>query len=218
MSHKASAEDVTHSAFKPFQFTFCRASVLTNGMQLLAISGLSVESSQLHQQGLYWLACDAAEDASLLCRQVVEGMPDNARAALIADAQAMDDVLGALDATRGPAELALYEANSQATRYLVEDLPRLDARGRVLVLLAPAHAWADTEVEHWCNALRPALLAEAALLLVVGDRAPPWSSACAFSTSASTAWGRCTAAKVGCATCSISGATRLAKQPPGTWS
>lgn len=133
MSHKASAEDVTHSAFKPFQFTFCRASVLTNGMQLLAISGLSVESSQLHQQGLYWLACDAAEDASLLCRQVVEGMPDNARAALIADAQAMDDVLGALDATRGPAELALYEANSQATRYLVEDLPRLDARGRVLV-------------------------------------------------------------------------------------
>ncbi len=167
MSHKASAEDVTHSAFKPFQFTFCRASVLTNGMQLLAISGLSVESSQLHQQGLYWLACDAAEDASLLCRQVVEGMPDNARAALIADAQAMDDVLGALDATRGPAELALYEANSQATRYLVEDLPRLDARGRMLVLLAPAHAWADTEVEHWCNALRQALLAEAALLLVV---------------------------------------------------
>ena len=64
-------------------------------------------------------------------------MPDNARAALIADAQAMDDVLGALDATRGPVELALYEANSQATRYLVEDLPRLDARGRVLVLLAP---------------------------------------------------------------------------------
>jgi len=136
-------------------------------MPLLAISGLSAESSQLHQQGLYWLACDATEDATLLCRQVVEGMPAHTRAALIAETQAMDDVLGALDAACGPAELALYEANPRATRYLLHDLPRLDAPGRVLVLLAPADAWAGTEVEHWCNALRPALVAEAALLLVI---------------------------------------------------
>lgn len=136
-------------------------------MPLLAISGLSAESSQLHQQGLYWLACDATEDATLLCRQVVEGMPAHTRAALIAETQAMDDVLGALDAACGPAELALYEANPRATRYLLHDLPRLDAPGRVLVLLAPADAWAGTEVEHWCNALRSALVAEAALLLVI---------------------------------------------------
>ncbi|MFV3288706.1 BcsE family c-di-GMP-binding protein [Pseudomonas sp. NY11955] len=136
-------------------------------MPLLAVSGLSAESSQLHQQGLYWLACDAAEDATLLCRQVIEGMPGHARAALIAETQAMDDVLGTLDPAQGPTELALYGTNPHATRYLLQDLPRLDARGRVLVLLAPADAWAGTEAERWCDALRPVLLAEAALLLVI---------------------------------------------------
>jgi len=140
---------------------------LTNGIPLLAVSGLGAESSKLHQQGLYWLACDTAEDATLLCRQVVEGMCANVRAALIANAQAMADVLGALDAAHGPAELALYEANPQAIHALVDDLPRLDAGGRVLVLLAPANAWTGAEVERWCSTLRPALLAEAALLLVI---------------------------------------------------
>ncbi|MFJ2524034.1 BcsE family c-di-GMP-binding protein [Pseudomonas capeferrum] len=136
-------------------------------MPLLAISGLGAESSQLHLQGLYWLACDTAEDATLLCRQVVEGLPEPMRAALIADAQGMGDVLSALDAAKGPGELALYEANPHATLHLVDDLPRLDVPGRVLVVLAPAGAWADGKVERWCEALRPLLLAEAALLLVI---------------------------------------------------
>ena len=136
-------------------------------MPLLAISGLGAESSQLHEQGLYWLACDAAEDATLLCRQVIEGMPEDARAALIAEPQAMGDVLGALDAAQGPAELALFETTPQSTRHLLQDLPRLAPRKRVLVLLAPADAWAGDAAEQWCNALRPALLAEAALLLVI---------------------------------------------------
>jgi len=133
----------------------------------LAVSGLGAESSQLHQQGLYWLACDVAEDATLLCRQVVEGMPANIRAALIADTQAVAAVLGTLDAGHGPAELALYEANPKAIHALVDDLPRLDAAGRVLVLLAPADVWSGAEVARWCSSLRPALLAEAALLLVI---------------------------------------------------
>ncbi|WP_336333697.1 cellulose biosynthesis protein BcsE [Pseudomonas putida] len=138
-------------------------------MPLLAISGLGAESSQFHVQGLYWLACDTAEDATLLCRQVVGGMPDHVRAALIADAPASAEVLGALDAAQGPAELALYETNPKATLHLVEDLPRIDVPGRVLVLLAPAEVWAGGNVERWCNALRPVLLAEAALLLVISS-------------------------------------------------
>ncbi|MFJ4453944.1 cellulose biosynthesis protein BcsE [Pseudomonas sp. NPDC089392] len=138
-------------------------------MPLLAISGLGAESSQLHVQGLYWLACDTAEDAALLCRQVLGGMPEHAKATLIADAQAMADVLGSLDAAQGPAELALYEASPQATLHLVDDLPRIDVPGRVLVLLAPADIWAAGTVERWCNTLRPLLLAEAALLLVISS-------------------------------------------------
>lgn len=140
---------------------------MTNGMPLLAISGLSAECRQLHQQGLYWLACDAAEDATLLCRQVLAGMRGNARAALIGDAQAVGDVLGGLDAAQGPGELALYEANPQAILHLIKDLPRLGAHGRELVLLAPADTWARAEVERWCNALRVGLLSQAALLLVI---------------------------------------------------
>ncbi|MEG0249093.1 MAG: BcsE family c-di-GMP-binding protein, partial [Pseudomonas sp.] len=70
-------------------------------MPLLAISGLGAEGSQLHAHGLYWLACDTAEDATVLCRQVLEGLSDRARAALIAEAQAMADVLAALDAAHG---------------------------------------------------------------------------------------------------------------------
>ncbi|WP_063913614.1 BcsE family c-di-GMP-binding protein [Pseudomonas sp. p21] len=138
-------------------------------MPLLAISGLGAESSQLHVQGLYWLACDSTEDATLLCRQVVGGLPEPVRAALVADAQAMGDVLGALDAAQGPAELALYEADPQAVQHLVDDLPRIDAAGRVLVLLAPADVWGTGNVERWCNTLRPVLLAEAALLLVISS-------------------------------------------------
>lgn len=138
-------------------------------MPLLAIPGLGAESSQLHQQGLYWLACDAAEDAILLCRQVIEGMPDSARGALIADAQTLGDVLAVLDSASGPAELGLYESTPQAICNLAQDLPRLDAGERVLVLMAPAGTWAGDDVERWCNALRPALLAEGALLLVISS-------------------------------------------------
>jgi cellulose biosynthesis protein BcsE len=136
-------------------------------MPLLAISGLGAESSQLHVQGLYWLACDTAEDATVLCRQVVEGLPGRTRAALIADAQAMGDVLGALDAVQGPDALALYEANPQAMLRLVDDLPRIDVPGRVLIVLAPADVWDGGKVEEWCNALRTVLMAEAALMLVI---------------------------------------------------
>ncbi|HDS1819858.1 TPA: peptidase [Pseudomonas putida] len=138
-------------------------------MPLLAISGLGAESSQLHVQGLYWLACDTADDATVLCRQVLEGLSGQARATLIAEAQAMRDVLGTLDAAQGPDALALYEATAQATLHLVDDLPRIDAPGRVLVVLAPADVWAGDTVERWCNALRPVLLAEAALLLVISS-------------------------------------------------
>ncbi|APO82987.1 BcsE family c-di-GMP-binding protein [Pseudomonas putida] len=138
-------------------------------MPWLAISGLGAESSQLHVQGLYWLACDNAEDATVLCRQVVGGLPEHVRAALVADAQAIGDVLSALDTAQGPAELALYEADLQAARHLVDDLPRIDAVGRVLVLLAPADVWGAGNVESWCNALRPVLLAEATLLLVISS-------------------------------------------------
>jgi len=136
-------------------------------MPLLAISGIGAESSCLHEQGLYWIACDATEDATLLCRQVIEGMPDDVRAALLTDAQGMGDVLGALDAGQGPAELALYETSPQAILHLIDDLPRIDVPGRVLVLLAPVEAWAGDDVARWCSTLRPALLAEAALLLVI---------------------------------------------------
>lgn len=138
-------------------------------MPFLAISGLGAESSQLHVQGLYWLACDTAEDATLLCRQVLGGMPEHTKATLIADAPAMAGVLGALDAEQGPGELALYEASAQATLHLVDDLPRIDVPGRMLVLLAPADIWAAGAVERWCNRLRPQLLAEAALLLVISS-------------------------------------------------
>lgn len=138
-------------------------------MPLLAISGIGAESSCLHEQGLYWVACDATEDATLLCRQVLAGMLDDVRATLITDAQAMGDVLGALDAAQGPAELALYETTPQATLHLVDDLPRIDVPGRVLLLLAPLEAWAGDDVARWCNALRPLLLAEAALLLVISS-------------------------------------------------
>jgi len=115
------------------------------------------------------LACDSTEDATLLCRQVLGGLLKPVRAALVADAQAMGDVLGALDAAQGPAELALYEADPQAVQHLVDDLPRIDAAGRVLVLLASADAWGTGNVERWCNTLRPVLLAEAALLLVISS-------------------------------------------------
>ena len=138
-------------------------------MPLLAISGMGAESSQLHVQGLYWLACDTTEDATLLCRQVLAGMPEQVRAALIADAQTLGDVPGALDAAQGPAELALYQANPQSALHLVEDLPRIDAPGRALILLMPAETWAADNVAHWCDTLRPALLAEGALLLVISS-------------------------------------------------
>ncbi|MFK0095029.1 BcsE family c-di-GMP-binding protein [Pseudomonas sp. NPDC090592] len=138
-------------------------------MPLLAISGMGAESSQLHVQGLYWLACDTTEDATLLCRQVLAGMPEQVRAALIADAQTLADVPGALDAAQGPAELALYQANPQSALRLVEDLPRIDAPGRALILLMPAETWAADNVVQWCDTLRPALLAEGALLLVISS-------------------------------------------------
>jgi cellulose biosynthesis protein BcsE len=138
-------------------------------MPLLAISGIGAESSCLHEQGLYWIACDATEDATLLCRQVLAGMSDDVRATLITDAQAMGEVLGALDAAQGPAELAMYETTPQATLHLIDDLPRIDAPGRVLLLLAPLEAWPGDDVARWCNALRPLLLAEAALLLVISS-------------------------------------------------
>lgn len=53
----------------------------------LAIPGLSAEHRQFHTQGLYWVACDTAEDASAICRQVIEAMTGDAKATLIDSAQ-----------------------------------------------------------------------------------------------------------------------------------
>ncbi|WP_367393908.1 hypothetical protein [Pseudomonas sp. X4] len=90
------------------------------------------------------------------------GLPEHVRAALVADAQAIGDVLkcGSMPRRAQP-NWRCTKPTLQAARHLVDDLPRIDAAGRVLVLLAPADVWGAGNVESWCNALRPVLLAEA---------------------------------------------------------
>lgn len=147
---------------------------MTKSIPLLAIPGLGAEHSQFHEQGLYWLACDTAEDATTLCRQVIEGMSDQGRAALIGDGRGVREVLDGLDAARGPAELALYEAEGQATLRLLDDLPRIDTPGRVILALVPTDVWEGSKVERWCHALRQAALKDGALLLVVSTGQSVW--------------------------------------------
>ncbi|WP_449434821.1 cellulose biosynthesis protein BcsE [Pseudomonas putida] len=143
-------------------------------MPFLAIPGLGAEYGQFHEQGLYWLACDTAEDASILCRQVLGAMPEQTRAALISDARGIRDVLSGLDADCGPAELRLYEADARATLRLLDDLPRLDVAGRVLVTLVPTAFWDGGKVEQWCRDLRQAALGAGALLLVISEGQSVW--------------------------------------------
>ncbi|AXM99063.1 cellulose biosynthesis protein BcsE [Pseudomonas plecoglossicida] len=138
-------------------------------MPLLAIPGLGAEHSQLHEQGLYWLACDTTESAATLCRQVIAAMPEQGRAALLADARVMQEALEGLDPACGPAELALYEADTRAILQLEQDLPRIDLPGRVLVALVPAAAWEGGKVERWCQALRQAALAAGSLVVVISE-------------------------------------------------
>lgn len=140
---------------------------MTKSIPLLAIPGLGAEHSQLHEQGLYWLACDSTENAATLCRQVIEAMPEQGRAALLGDARVLHEVLEGIDPTCGPDELALYEADTQAIVHLHDGLPRIDLPGRVLLVLVPTAAWEGGKSERWCQALRQAALAAGALIVVI---------------------------------------------------
>lgn len=141
---------------------------MTNHTPSLAIPGLGAEQSRFHAHGLYWLACDGAEDAVLLCRQVLAALAAEARAALIADAQGLRAIVDGLGAASGPAELALYEADARAVRHLADDLPRLDASERLLLACLPAALWQDVELARWCRELAAAARAEGAVVLLVG--------------------------------------------------
>ncbi|MHC6223303.1 BcsE family c-di-GMP-binding protein [Pseudomonas sp. X10] len=142
---------------------------MAKSLTSLAIPGLGIEQRQFHKQGLYWLACDKAEDAAVLCRQTIEALAKDARAALIGDAREIRGVLDGLDADRGPAELALYEADTQAALHLAKDLPRIDASGRLLLALLPAAIWQDDNVGRWCRELREAVRSTGAVLLVISE-------------------------------------------------
>lgn len=142
---------------------------MTNSIPLLAIPGLGAEHSQFHAHGLYWLACDTTESAATLCRQVIAGLPEDSRAALLGGGRAIAEALDRLDPTSGPAQLALYEADLQAILHLQKDLPRIDLPGRVLVAWVPTAAWPGGEAERWCAALRQAALAAGALIVVISE-------------------------------------------------
>ncbi|WP_349016783.1 cellulose biosynthesis protein BcsE [Pseudomonas sp. PS01300] len=138
-------------------------------MSLLAIPGLDAERSQFHEQGLYWLACDTPQDAAALCRQVIKALPEHARAALLASPRGLREVLDSFDTASGPAELALYEADTRAFLQLHKDLPRIDIPGRTLVLRVPTSIWDEGKVERWCQTLRQAAQAHQSLIVVISE-------------------------------------------------
>ena len=80
-------------------------------------------------------------------------------------------MLEGLDPACGPAELALYEADSWATLQLASDLSRIDFPNRTLVLLAPTSTWSSASVERWCHTLRQAALQAKALIVVISEGA-----------------------------------------------
>lgn len=140
----------------------------------LAIPGLSAEHCQFHNQGLYWVACDTAEDAGAICRQVIEALATNAKATLIAESRGLREVVDGLAPDRGPGELALYEARPQAVLRLADDLPRIDPVGRLLVARVPASDWENTDIGDWCRGLSDGLRESGSLLLVVSEGQNVW--------------------------------------------
>nr|WP_262923730.1 MULTISPECIES: cellulose biosynthesis protein BcsE [Pseudomonas] len=139
-----------------------------------AIPGLDAEHGQFHEQGVYWLACDMAEDAAMVCRQVVNAMAEDAKAAFISDARGMREVLDALDPDLGPGEMALYEADRQAALHLAEDLSRIEASGRLVLAFLPAAVWEGGDIGQWCHEVRDRVRDTGAVLLVVSEGQSVW--------------------------------------------
>lgn len=140
----------------------------------LAVPGLSAEHCQFHTQGLYWVACDTAEDAAAICRQVIEALAADAKAALIDSAQGLREIVDGLAPDRGPGQLALYEAEPQAALHLAQDLPRIDPAGRLLVARISTADWENTDIGDWCRTLSDSLRDAGSVLLIVSEGQNVW--------------------------------------------
>lgn len=140
----------------------------------VAIPGLGAEHCQFHTQGLYWVACDTAEDASAICRQVIEAMAGDAKATLIDSAQGGREIVDGLAPDRGPGQLALYQAQPHAARHLAQDLPRIDPTGRVIVTRVSAAEWEDSDIGSWCREIADSLRDAGSVLLMVSEGQSVW--------------------------------------------
>lgn len=127
--------------------------------------------------GLYWLACDLAEDADRLACQVLTGLPATSRAVLVCGGGSAAALAAPIPATAGPARLALYDHPTRSAARLLaavrDDLPRVRTGKEAfwLLRLTVHHDSVPTAntLAMLCDALQQRLHKAGSTLLVISD-------------------------------------------------
>lgn len=118
---------------------------------LLGFRELQYELNTMQIPGLYWINCDRAADAELLCRQCIGAQSEQARVTLIRS-NAADDVPFTPLLPTALVQFSRYRlAESKAALMaLTDDMTRAIApRQRLFVLLLPAMQWKDFSAEQF---------------------------------------------------------------------
>ncbi len=126
------------------------------------MEGMQEELLQLRRGGLYWLACDHVTVADRFARQLLAGLPAQARAAAVVAGRSPDALLDGLGSDQGPGELTVLHVPAAQIRPALENLPAELERAMasvppLLLVSIPAAAWEDVDdsaLDAWCAALR----------------------------------------------------------------